>query len=49
MKHYWYGSVQNDHTVFLVNKLSTEENFMKEIIYDLDLGGWIEGPQSEEI
>ena len=35
--------------LFLVNKLSTEENFMKEIIYDLDLGGWIGGPQSEEI
>ena len=25
------------------------ENFIKEIIYDLDLGGWIGGPQSEEI
>ena len=35
--------------LFLVNKLSTEENFIKEIIYDLDLGGWIGGPQSEEI
>ena len=35
--------------LFLVNKPSTEENFIKEIIYDLDLGGWIGGPQSEEI
>lgn len=35
--------------LFLVNKLSTEENFIKEIIHDLDLSGWIGGPQSEEI